>query len=411
MPFRLRILPAQAIVLLAVLQVFCVTYLLQVPHFAGPVSLLFFGSGLAIAWLILEVPAARFDKGNFFSRQSIVKGLVLLALLPLSRYVARTILDGTPVSIEHADMLPILKVQATRFLHGQWDQIHAPVPEIWNGMVPIYLPALWMPYCYPIAMDFDMRWLTVAAIWLCVALCVLPGRWRRPLPWVLLSLGLLFLLCWFHFEGTNNVIRLTEEGIIYAYYALLAAALLSGNPWLAGIATALCFLSRYALIGWLPFALVYLLYKKEYGYLWRFAAAGAATGLLLLAPVGLQPLKIHASQPGLYIAHAERVWRENPEYFWRSVGLSKFFGPGGVRANHSTLLYGTFLAPILFFFLVRKKTVPLPQALLAGLQVGLTIFYNFMDVSYLYLFYTPVFVSLVAGAWLLAGSEREIADA
>ena len=410
MPVRYRIRPAQAIVLLAVLQAFCATYLLDYPSLSGLVSLLFFGSGLAIAWLTLQVPAARFDAKAMWNRQSLLKGLVLLALLPLSRYVARHILDGTPVAIEYADMLPILRVQATRFLHGQWDHIYDPIPEIWNGMVPIYLPALWMPYSYPIALQFDMRWLTVAAIWLCVALCVLPGRWRRPLPWLLLSVALLSLLCWLHFEGSNNVIRLSEEGIIYLYYVLLAAALLSGNPWLAGIAAALCFLSRYALIGWLPFALVYLLYKKEYKYLWRFAAAGAVTAALLLIPAGLQPLKIHLNQPSLYIAHAERVWRENPEFFWHSLGLSKFFGPGGIRANHNTLLIGTFAAPLLFFFMIRKKQVPLPQALLAGLQIGLTIFYNFVDVSYLYLFYTPVFVSLLTGAWLLLGSEKKIAD-
>jgi hypothetical protein len=403
---RMKLGPAQWIMLLAVLQVFNATYFLKIEGFENINSILFLGSGVLIAALILKIPAVHFSGKQWRHKGTIGKGLIILALLPVSYHVSRKIMDGTPLGIQYADMLPIMKVMVTRFLNGQWAHVYDPIPEIWGGIQPIYLPAMWMPYIYSTVLDFDMRWITVSAIWASIILCIWPGRWRRYGLYALFAIGLLFLLSWFHFEETNNVIRLTEEGVVYLFYVCMAIALILRNPYLVGICAALCFLSRYSIIGWLPFSLLYLLYKKDYSFLAKYAASGLATALLLLLPFGLRPLTVHWIQPDLYIQHAERVWRENPEYFRRSLGVAKFFGPGAVRANHAVLQYGSFLVPILFFFLVRKRgRTPMHLVLLSGFQLALTFFYNFIDVSYLYLYYTPVFVSLAIAAWLNAGTD------
>ncbi|HET9826312.1 MAG TPA: hypothetical protein VFP87_13320, partial [Chitinophagaceae bacterium] len=81
---------------------------------------------------------------------------------------------------------------------------------------------------------------------------------------------------------------------------------------------------------------------------------------------------------------------------------AKFFGPDHIRLLHFILIIGAFLIPIIFLFLARKKTLNPSNILLAGFQLSITFFYNFLDVSYLYLFYTPVFVSLVISAWSLS---------
>jgi hypothetical protein len=394
--------PTRLILLLSVLQILCATYFLDYKGFQGINSLLFLASGLLISWLMLKVPAVPVSRRLLFRRSSVTRLLALLPLLPISYYLCRKIMDGTPIGIESADMLPIMKVMVSRFLDGGWSTVYAPIPEIWGGIQPIYLPAMWMPYIYSTVLNFDMRWITFLGIWSCVALFVWPGRWKAAFTYVLPALGILTLLCWFHFERTNNVIRLSEEGVVFFYYSLLAVALISGKPYLVGIASALCLLSRYALIGWIPFGLIYLLYRKEYTFLLRTLAAGLLTGGLLLFPFGMKPLLVHLSQPTLYIQHAERIWRESPEYFYRSLGMAKFFGPSGVRPLHYVLLFGTFLVPLAFFFLIRKRAVAPNLALLSCLQLSLTIFYNFIDVSYLYLFYTPVFFSLVSAGWLHA---------
>jgi hypothetical protein len=65
------------------------------------------------------------------------------------------------------------------------------------------------------------------------------------------------------------------------------------------------------------------------------------------------------------------------------------------------------MIPLLFLFFVRKSQTPLPLVLLAGFQLAVTFFYNFLDVSYLYLYYTPVFISLVIAVWLLASTKSK----
>jgi hypothetical protein len=104
-----------------------------------------------------------------------------------------------------------------------------------------------------------------------------------------------------------------------------------------------------------------------------------------------------------YISQATKVWRENPEFFYHSLGMAKFFGASHITLLHSILVTGAFLAPLIFLFSMRKKILTQRNMLLAGFQLSVTFFYNFIDVSYLYLFYTPVFVSLVIAGWSLAG--------
>jgi hypothetical protein len=112
-------------------------------------------------------------------------------------------------------------------------------------------------------------------------------------------------------------------------------------------------------------------------------------------------LLYHLQFPSQYISQAARVWSENPEFFYDSPGMAKFFGPGHVQSLHYVLLFGTFIVPNLFFFLVKGKPIPSMILLLSGFQLSITFFYSFLDVSYLYLYYTPVFISLVIAGCVL----------
>jgi hypothetical protein len=106
--------------------------------------------------------------------------------------------------------------------------------------------------------DFDIRWITVCGIWLSVILCVLP-IWKKLPAAIFLMSAFLILLAWLHTNDDNGVIELTEEGVVFFYYSLLATALVLNNPWLLGISVATCLLSRYSFIGWIPFTVLYLL--------------------------------------------------------------------------------------------------------------------------------------------------------
>lgn len=404
---RIQLSPPSLIILLTVVQVFCATYLLNIEKLAAINSIIFFFAGLGISFCLIKAPVLAAGKPVFFQKQSIFRLLIIALLLPFSYSLSATIMDNTPVQKEYADMLPIIKVMCQRFLDGHWQQVYDPIPEIWNGVQPIYLPATWLPFTSSEVLHFDPRWVTVGSIWLSIIVCVWPGRWRINWQYLLFTISILVLLAWLHYDEVNNVIRLTEEGVVFFYYTLLVAAIVSGNGWLIGIAAALCLFSRYSIIGWLPFAFLFLLFTGEKKLLGKILMAGVISTAILIIPFGIKPLLLHLDLPSQYVNHANRVWNENPEFFTQSLGLAKFFGPGHTVLLHYVLLIGTFLIPVLFFLWIRSKKIPVVNALLAGLQLSVTIFYNFIDVSYLYLFYTPVFVSLAIAALTLASHPRK----
>ncbi|MBI5858901.1 MAG: hypothetical protein HZB42_14815 [Sphingobacteriales bacterium] len=394
--------PVHAILILALLQVLSSTCLLKIDGFHAANSLLFLLCGAGISFFLLKVPSLKIEKKLLLNKQVFVKLIFILLLLPVSYYLSQQIMNNTPLEKEHADMLPIMKVMGERFVGGYSGQVYEPIPEIWNGIQPIYLPAMWLPFTSSLLFHFDMRWVTVCGIWISVFISIWPGKWKGNVFSFLFIAGIFLLLAWLHLEKTNNVIRLTEEGVIFFYYSLMAVAIISGNPWLLGLGAALCLLSRYAIIGWIPFAGAYLLFKQQYRFFFKAFTAGLATVVLLLLPFGIMPLLLHLHLPAEYIHQSERVWTENPEFFYQSLGMAKFFGAGNTRLLHYILLTGTFAIPLLFLFFIRKRIVPLNIALLSCFQLSITFFYSFLDVSYLYLYYTPVFISLTIAGWLLA---------
>ena len=391
--------PTVIIVLLAALQVLSSTYLLDIPGFYEVNSFIFLATGIGVSFCLLQISPIQANLATVVNRQLIAKLLIIILLLPISYQLVRQIMDNTPLQYQDADMLPIMKVMGQRFWNGQWRQVYQPIPEIWNGIKPIYLPAMWLPFSLSIVFDFDIRWITVCGIWLSVILCVLPA-WKKGWPMVVLPMALLCLLIWLHTDKDNSVIELTEEGVVFFYYALLTTAIIVGNPWLLGLSVALCLMSRYALVGWIPFAILFFLVRKQYIFLLKTVAASSLLILIILIlPFGIHPLLDHLHLHNDYISQATKVWRDNPEFYYNDLGMAKFFGPHHIKLLHVILEGGTFLIPLIFMFLARRKIFNDRNFLLAGFQLSITFFYNFLDVSYLYLFYTPVFVSLVIASW------------
>ena len=395
------------ILVLAILQVLSATYFLQIPNFQALDSFLFLLTGVAISLCLLQVPAIQMNQDALVNRQLLFKLLIIALLLPVSYQLARHIMDDNPLLYQNADMLPIIKSMNKRFLDGEWKQVYQPIPEIWNGIQPIYLPAMWMPFGFSLIFDFDIRWITVCGLWLSVILCVVPA-WRKIIPASFLIVAFIVLLAWLHFNNDNGVIELTEEGVVYFYYCLLATAIILNNPWLMGISVALCLLSRYSFIGWIPFAFLYLLLRKEYKFLLKTSVTAVTLAAILILPFGLGPLLYHLHLHDNYITHAARVWHDEPETYFETLGMAKFFGASHIRLLHGILETGSFLIPLSFLLFLRKKIFSQPNILLAGFQLSLTFFYNFLDVTYLYLYYTPVFVSLLIASWSLSSGRSKV---
>lgn len=391
------------LIICLLLETLCVTYALRFSSIIPFATILYTICGFAIAFLLLRMPEKKIAIGFSIGKEQVawVYQLTLLLFSGLVIYLfTRNWMNQSPLSYQEADMLPIMQVMSQRFIQGDWSLVYQPIQEIWNGIQPIYLPAMWMPFMVSVKFGFDPRWITSFAVFLSFSIFILLWRvhWQKITgPVLLFTAGILCL--WLYTEPSHNFIRLSEEGIVVFYYSLLVLAILSENFLVIGIAAAFCALSRYSIAGWLPAMLLYLLWirKKPRDTIRFLAAAVGVVVLLVIIPLGFEPIRIAFHQPEKYIEHATRIWRESPEYFQQSMGLAKFFGSERILIQHNLLLISSFLVPIIFvWFAGKQKQHRNNHIALATLKLTIVIVYAFIDVPYQYLFYTSSFISLIA---------------
>jgi hypothetical protein len=395
----------------------CVTYAISFPQWVPIASVIYFIAGITIGLLFLRLPQSRLS--FTIPSKSIQTGIgyklffALIIAIIMHHFTKNWIID-TPLTIYDADMLPVMKVMSQRFLQGQWSGVYTPIPEIWGGIQPIYLPAMWLPFTIAVAGNFDLRWITTGGLLLsfCIFLIVFTPP-KKQIISILLVLTACMLFWWLQTEEVHNFIRLSEEGVVVCYFSLLTVALLSGNYYAIGLSAALCALSRYSLVGWLPAMLFYLLFiKKNKKELFAFVSTGLGVFVLLvILPFGWKILQVFLSLPSQYIEHANRVWKDSPELFRESMGFAKFFSPLKTGLLHRVLITAAFGVPLLFitgcYAWQKTKKRILPNMPLACLKISLVVFYSLLDVPYLYLFYTSSFVSLIAIAYFMQKNTNE----
>lgn len=405
----------RALVIAFVIETFCVTYALKFPAFVSIATVLYFLSGLAVAVLLLFLPqatAALLSVKNKVSQVNAYQVLFMGMMGVMMCHFAAGWMADDPIVVKDADMLPVIQVMSQRFLHGNWKHVYDIIPEIWGGMTPIYLPAMWLPFSIPQALHMDVRWTTVASLFFAFSVfIVLFKPYKNELSLTFLALAAFTLFWWLFTDETPGLVPYTEEGVVIAYYVLLVLALLSGNYWFIGIAISLCALSRYSFTGWLPAFLIYLILQKQWEKIGKLVSIGiTCLLLLLLLPFGSEVIRNTLQLPSAYVSFAARVWNDDPEIFPKILGFSKFFGPNRIALQHQLLITLSFTVPILFvvfcWWLKEWKNKNIFNIPLAALKLALVLFYSFIDVPYLYLFYTSSFVSLIAIVFFFR--QREI---
>ncbi|HMH21850.1 MAG TPA: hypothetical protein VK563_08740 [Puia sp.] len=381
----------------------CVTWGLKIPGGTNSISLIYFIAGVSMAIAMLSLPSLSLSGRLSFralNKRSSHFRLVILGLVALVMYTQCLYwFEEITLDIYNADMLPIIKVMDQRFIAGQWSKIYEPIPEIWKGVQPIYLPAMWQPFVPAVALGIDMRWTTVAGLLFVSGVFIFLYRARAGSYFSFFTGVLAFLLFWWLFaDNSPGLITVSEEGVVIAYYVLLVLAIASRNTVLTGVAASLCMLSRYALAGWIPAFLLYLLLKKQYKQALVFSLTGLiCLFVLFIGPVGWSTFFRLLHLPGNYIQFAAVVWKDSPAVFSTGIGFAGLFGPHRIVLLHGLLVTLSFLVPFLFvltghFRGKKRKIANLP---LAALKLSLVIFYSFIDVPYLYLIYTSSFVSLI----------------
>jgi hypothetical protein len=332
--------------------------------------------------------------------------ILVLIFFPMISAVAAQF-AATPLDYKHADMLPILEIMAERFLHGQ--PVYSVIPEIWSGMQPIYLPAMWMPFTISSVFHFDPRWMTVAFFALGILL-VLRIANLKPKSWLLMIV--LLPVYWMVdgiFSNDMGYFLLTQEGIVVGYYLFLGYALSQDKPYLVGLAASLCMMSRFSFAGWLLAFGLYLLLSKDYRYLLKAGAVFAGVVLVLMVAthaishldvfIGLEKTYRNAVRPN-------NEWKLGP-LIDNGLGLARYWGYANLRELHTLFIAVNIVAPILLFgvFLIRKIGALKVLVPLCALKLSLVLFYNMIIIPAGYLFYTSTLFSIVILYYCLSGRK------
>ncbi len=384
----------------------------------------YFLLGILVAWFPLLTPRDLIPtKGNslrWLSCLSLVLPWSIGLCLGLQLWQSGAqIITNFPIDFRQADMLAVIEVQCERFLHGE--SVYEIIPDIWTGMQPIYLPGFWGAFVPAKILGLDIRWTTLLVLSLSMLLMlgqISMSKQRQGFLVLLVVLPLYFLFESIWSEQTF-LIRFTEEGISIFYYVLLGIGLYRKNPWLEGVALALCLLSRYALLPWIIIYLWWIYHNRGYRQaVWVGGTAFLLVMCLFVLPFGLEKWEIFIGHPMRYQGYAERLWLRDDVFFERTLGLSKFFGAGGVRWQHQLHISSVWVAPLLMMIWVKRTKRLLHPAIIAhfftlcSLKLSLVFFYNLIVVPVYYLFFVNGALSCVLLACYVdfLGSNRDVSE-
>lgn len=367
----------------------------QLPVLSSIVYLL---AGMSVAVLPMLPRSIPPNRTGHPTLQWIIYGALALVLLYVL-WRSSQLFAASPLDFRQADMLPVLKTMAQRLLSGE--AIYAPIQEIWGGMQPIYLPAMWLPYLPALALDLDIRWLSVIAILGALTIIIFNGLRTNSTStfWQLLGLLPVGLLIFYIFGLYSTLITLSEEPVVVFYYVLLAWAVYRKWPLATGLAMALCLLSRYSLAFWVPMYLVYLFLYRSRREAYRTAGAMAAALLILLTVGGAwSQLFFFLGLQDLYLAELlddSKNWSFIAQ-IEKNPGLIKLLPYESIALWHRLLLIGSVLIPMLSFYLFKRFRPDINTRFfgLCSLKLSLVYFYNMLTIPYSYLFYPSTFLSL-----------------
>ncbi len=304
---------------------------------------------------------------------------------------------GTPVDYHLSDVLPIMQVMSQRFVNGQ--EVYAIIPEIWGGMQPIYLPAMWMPYIPSVIWHFDPRWITVFFLLACSALVLLwQPAGKRLSGWSLLVLipTLVMFANFLHWDPI--LISMTDEGVVIGFYVLLAWALWYGNPWLVGIALTLSVLSRVSLLAWIPFFGLFVWLFESRKKAAQIAGSALIFGVFLMVITkAIFYLDVFRALPGRYLdaVMGEDYWKLKPT-IEESLGMAKFLQQKDLPLLQNLTYLTTLGAPLLCLLAFWRFRDRMDATFfgIATLKITLVFFFNLLIIPVPNIFYTSGFLSL-----------------
>jgi len=396
---------AAVLILMFAIEAYCVTYYKYNTGGFLNTSVLFICVGLLTATVpFLMVPTPASDNGSTSSKYAAAAGSLILlasgvALLVYCFTTAARVFPLHPLDYRIADMIPQIKVCDERLLNGE--KVYAPIPKIWTGMKPTYLPMMWLPWIPFNVFSNDLRWTSVALLNLALLLLATTVP-RRSVIVAVLETGLIVtigVLTRFMFQGDPFFIAYVEEPVVISYYLLLGFALIRNKPWQKGVAISCCVLSRYVLLFWIPAYLmfVYVFESKKNAWI-IFCTVAAATLFVFVLPFFIWQPEYYLDVITYYhdVAKLRLSWDANN--YSTQLGLAKLFTLDKmdwlIRLEAAAVVMTPFAA--LGFFVSQKKRLVQNKEFfgLCSLKLTMVLFYAFVEIPFDYLFFVPAFFTV-----------------
>jgi hypothetical protein len=326
-------------------------------------------------------------------------------------YTLKKVIAPFPMDKTQSDVIPQMQTLVQRFLSGA--NVYAPIDFESYILFPTYLPLQWMPFILPEIAHKDYRLFAFMAL---TSVFVFYIFSLKNKPWFNLLAILPFLIMNIGFWQNEASYYNCVENMMAAYYMAFALSLMdSKKVWLQSILLGFCLFSRYAIVLWTPLYFLFLYF--QYGTKTMLKSLLIVFSMFCLfygIPFLLKDPSIYAQG---YAYHTQAALAEWATPSWApngySVHLSNGLGfaifffekiQGEIAVRLATLqkvhlslsLLSVFLsAGIAWYRWKQHQIKPDAYFMLWTLAFYLTIFYQFIQIPYVYLFVIPIYVYLV----------------
>jgi hypothetical protein len=370
-----------------------ITQVFLVRYWADVSSIIHLVAGLMIGYLMIAQPKNE-TEAKVKITSTLWRNIILLTgLLMLGSY-AKELFQELALDYRIADMLPIMHIMNERFINGS--DPYTIIPEIWGGMQPIYLPGLWLPYLPAVAFDFDMRWISIAALGISsVMVYSKPKSIRSVPPTYLLPFVLLLVLI---ISVDPSLITMTQESIVILWYVCMIWALLNDRPFWFGLFAALSLMSRYAIAPWLIMIGVLLMIQKRFKFLKLTVLTGTISiALLLMVSGAYNYSEVFLGLSDSYLVDIQSNQAKYQGLIDHGLGLAKFFPYDQLHHLHSLMQYLAILVPLGLggIYYLKRDQIEFKFFALGSMKICLVLFYGLIIMPYSYLFYPSIFLSLM----------------
>lgn len=319
---------------------------------------------------------------------------------------ANSVLKRIAIDKHWSDIIPAIQIIVKRFVHGKYP--YAPMTELGYTTPVGYMPFHWLPYSIAEFLKFDYRWISFSAFILAFTVLVV-RTYKRNVPAAIITIILTTASYYLMSRYSTGMMAVTVELLIAAYYMLLVTGINSNKYMAIGATVAICLLSRYSFVLWLPLG-IFVLYASGHKILLLKATITSVVIILLCYIIPFLSkdwtvfYKTNTGYAGMNWEWQHLCDNGLPCNLFNGVGFAhlyyNLYGQANYKAAFEICRLVFFIASIGvcilmgIWYWVNKKKIDYRIFLLASLKIYLSVFFACMIVPYDYLMITGLLISI-----------------